>query len=272
MKRVFLAIALLVLESTLLLSAQEQTQLEMRFYSEEKGISMGEPIDLEFTAKNNARAPMTLDLGLNRQGAFRFDITAPDGTVARVSAPPLPGTGAETTVRLSLVQVAPGETYKQRVRLGEWFSFSGPGAYIVTAHLTGVRYDVIVDRAFTITITAQDADRLMAKCERLVARALDPRDAVAGFDAAVDLSLIKDAIAVPYLGRMLAGQPTARLSAIEGLERIGTLEATDSLLNFLSSADGEDRGRTVSALAKIVRSTRSTAVRERIRAAGLLKE
>jgi hypothetical protein len=270
MKHVSLAITVLVLESGLLLSAQEQAQLEMKFYAEEKAISMGEPVNIEFAAKNNARAPMALDLGLNRQGAFRFDIGAPDGTVAHVSAPALAG-GADISVRISRVPLAPGETYKQLVRLSQWYSFPLPGTYVVTGHLAGERFDVIVDPAFTITIAAPDANRLRVKCEQLAARALDPEDA-GGFDAGIDLSLIKDPIAVPYLERMLAGQPTARIAAIEGLARIGTLGATDSLLNFIGRADAEDHSRTVSRLVSLGRSTQRTEVRERIRAAGLLKE
>jgi hypothetical protein len=244
--------------------------MEMKFYAEEKTISMGEPVNIEFRAMNNARAPMRLDLGLNRQGAFRFDIGATDGTVAHVSAPSLVG-GTEMLGRINLVSLAPGEMYKQLVRLSQWYSFPLPGTYVVTGHLTGERFDVIVDGAFTIAITAPDANRLLVKCEQLATRALDPADA-GGFDAALDLSLIKDPIAVPYLERMLAAQPPARAAAIEGLARIGTLEATDSLLDFVGRANPEDRSRTVSALVLLGRSTHRTSVRERIRAAGLLKE
>jgi hypothetical protein len=224
-----------------LLTAQEQGQLETKFYAEERTVSMGEPVNIEFTARNNARAPMALDLGLNRQGAFRFDIGAPDGTVAHVSAPALSG-GSETLARVNLVSVARGETYKQVVRLSQWYSFPLPGTYVVTAHFRGERSDVTVDGAFTMEITAPNANRLLVKCEQLVTKALESTDAGA-IDAAIDLSLIRDPIAVHYLERMLAAQPPARAAAIDGLERIGTLEATESLVNFVGRANAEDRSR-----------------------------
>jgi hypothetical protein len=147
-KRIFVLITVLLLESRLSLKAQGYPHMEMKCDSLQKIISLGEPIVIEFGAKNNASVAMTLDLGLNREGALWFEIGAPDGAVAQVSAPPLLG-GPDTVVRVPIVSLESGGTYKQRVWLSEWYAFSMPGTYVVTGHLQGEHSELSLGEAFT---------------------------------------------------------------------------------------------------------------------------
>ncbi len=250
-------------------SAQAQVQIEIE--PDQKTISLGEPVNVHLTAKNNTGAPVVIDLGLNRQGALSFDISPPDGIVAHVAAPGLVG-GTEILVRLSDVSLPPGETYRQLVRLGQWYSFTRPGTYFVTGHLGPQRPDmsISIDSAFSLEIIPADANRLRARCEQLLTKASE--STVGSLDAAIDLSRIRDPIAVPYLGRMLAADPSERFAAIDGLEGIGTLEAADIVLSFLARAQGEDHRRAVAALVRIGESTNNQPVSDRIAAAGLLRK
>lgn len=65
--------------------AQAQVRIEVKPY--ETTLSMSEPVNIQLIAKNNTGMPVVIDLGFNRQRALSFDIKAPDGSVAHVSAP-----------------------------------------------------------------------------------------------------------------------------------------------------------------------------------------
>ena len=127
-----------------------------------------------------------------------FDINAPDGTVSHVSAPD-PAGGPDITVRIGDFKLPPGETYHQLVRLSQWYQFTRPGTYRITGHLGPQRpgVNISVDNSFSLEIAPPDPDRLRAKCEHLLAKASEA--AAGSWDAAIDLSLIRDPIAVPYL-------------------------------------------------------------------------
>lgn len=213
----------------------------------ESSLSLGEPVIVWLSAKNESSMSATLDLGLNRESALRFGINGPNGSFARVSAPAFGS--AETLVRVSTVLLAPGEEYSQRVRLSEWYPFSRIGTYRVTADIVGMPY-VSGERRFTITIKPADPDRLRLACAQLLYKALYSSDRAAQ-DAAIDLGRWRDPIAIPYLTRMLAAQPVARASAIEGLSRIRTLDAIEALLRFAAYASEEDRGYVVANLKAI---------------------
>jgi hypothetical protein len=249
------------------LLSQTEPPLEIKLSPDESTVSMGEPVIVRLTAKNNSAMPTVLDLGLNREGALQFQINAPDGSSARVSAP-LFGS-AETLLRLSHVQVAPAETYSQSVRLSGWYPFSKVGAYLVTGSIVGMP-SATAEGTFTITITAADPERLRMKCAQLLAKAMDSM-APGAADAGIDLGQLRDPIAVPYLIRLLAAQPVARASAIEGLGRIGNLDAIQGLLNFFGDANEEDRGHVTAVLTAVEASTVNTAVRERIRTSGVVR-
>src|SRR6202030_4412816 len=93
---------------------------------------LGEPIIIEFQVTNRWLPSSTLDLGVNREEAFAFDISAPDGTRSRVRAPQHEREG---TFRIGQVALKKGESYTQRIRISEWYLFSKAGTYTITGEL-----------------------------------------------------------------------------------------------------------------------------------------
>jgi hypothetical protein len=96
---------------------------------------LGEPLIVDFSAENGSGTSAVLDLGLDREGGFSFDISAPDGHSVHVSAPLQEG--ASVQVRVGQFSISPGETYRQRLWLSKWYSFNKPGVYDVTGSLAG---------------------------------------------------------------------------------------------------------------------------------------
>lgn len=246
-------------------AAQMSDEVTVSYSLAETRFSLNEPLILDFAVRNGSGQPVKLVLGQDRKEAFRFAITRPDGK--RIELPPLTREGFSV---VGEVQIAPQQTYTQRLLLNEWFDFSSPGQYVIEARLGDpVRANeavAAVDKGFrtTVEIGPRDAERLRqlsATLARQVAAAASYEEAA---EAAHLLSHIKDAGAVPSLEKVLHTGRGVEPIAIAGLERIGGGEAVQVLISALSSPEGETGMLARSALGRIEQATSDPALKERI--------
>ena len=82
----------------------------------------------------------------------------------------------------------------------------------------------------------------------LVRTALDDPDWLVSESAVSALAALKDKRAVPYLYKMLTGQPELRLAVIHALVEIGALEAADKIVECVGDEDPDVRLAAVEAL------------------------
>jgi len=153
--------------------------------------------------------------------------------------------------------VAPGRTFTKRMILNEWYEFSTPGNYIVEAKLggrvqtaSGTPVAPAPPREISLQVTARDPEHLKSVCEELAGKAIGgtAEDAMA---AGLALSYVNDAVAVPYLARLLKESFVGRGDALAGLVRIGNAEAVESLTSNLDTHDTELRVQVENALNEI---------------------
>lgn len=231
----------------------------------ETRFSLNEPLILNFAVTNGSGQPVKLDLGQDRKEAFRVAITRPDGK--RIELPPLTREGFSV---VGEVQIAPQQTYTQRLLLNEWFDFSSPGQFLIEIRLGNpIRANeavAAVDKGFrtTVEIGPRDAERLRQLSTTLARQVAAASSYEEAAEAAHLLSHIKDAAAVPSLEKVLHTGRGVEPIAIAGLERIGGGEAVQVLISALSSPVGEMSMLARSALGRIEQATSDPALKERI--------
>lgn len=220
---------------------QGRATLPASYSAPSRPTSLREPVLLVFSVKNNLDRPVTLDLGQDRKENFLFTVTRPDGSVVE-----LPRMSRMGLARVGKVRLEPGQTHRQELLLNEWYEFAEPGRYEIGVWLAatamtadGTEAAFVDQHHVTIGIGARDGERLKQVCRELLRRASGTRSFDDASAAARKLSRINDPVAVPYLGRLLASNPMMDNVAVNGLERIGSAEAVDVLIDALDSAPAQ---------------------------------
>lgn len=196
-------------------------------------VTLNEPVTLSLSLKNGSPYPLQVDLGFDREGAFEFELTKPDGTKQsmRVGLHLLVN---DVASRLPRFTVPPGRDYGQTILLSELLSFPQAGAYTLR-----VRFDGSIagtsdsssalprKSTFSIVVLPRDEARLNERLRELSSRLALPQGSD-GFSEAVDeLSSIKDPVAIPYLEAATDREISPKFC--ETLRLIGTPAAKQAL-------------------------------------------
>lgn len=205
-------------------------------------ISLGEPVVLNLSVRNESSSTAVLDLGQDFTQGLRVTVIKPDGTTV-----PTPVKEASNGFHaLGTVQINPGETYTREFVIDEWYQFDSIGKYEVQASL---RFPIAVANlsfiptsgtASTILIEPRDEAALRRRCDDLATRISMPRFVDDDGYAARALSAVRDPVAVPYLIRALYSDfPYGRSIAVRALTKFSTPEAIDGLIP-IARAGGPD--------------------------------
>ncbi|HKS27352.1 MAG TPA: HEAT repeat domain-containing protein [Pyrinomonadaceae bacterium] len=222
-------------------AAQVQgVKLSYRLASER--LTLREPVILSFTASNESGQARSLDLGQDRKANFLFTVKLPDGKT--IQLPQLRREGISVPGQVSL---EPGQVYTQRLLLNEWYEFSEPGAYEITARLVTSQAANSSDAASDspefrarLEIAPLDKGRLKETCSSLLKQITGAGSYSDAAEAALALSYVKDPVAIPFLEKALSSGKMVEPVAISGLERIDGQEAERVLAATAEAGQDED--------------------------------
>jgi hypothetical protein len=239
---------------------------------EKSEIVLHEPVYATFSVHNDTKASIRFNLGRNNKGLFSFSVTLPTSQTLQIPKLAPPPEGGLHFVGEPLLK--PGQQYTQRLLLNEWHNFPSPGTYRVTLN-TEIRFQTNTSQpvrtsgstTFVVQVAPQDNARLARVCSELAAQALSGAGVQPRVDAAFALSLVRDPVAIPYLGQLLEKGKSVEQYGISGLDRIGTSEAMDVLLSNVQRAGPELRQQMIAVLRRVEASTSDQNLRTRIRAA-----
>jgi hypothetical protein len=233
-----IAVASLVIAIPLPCQSRGTSRVSVSFLPPSEGVTLHEPVLLEFSIRNGLREPIQFDLGLNRNSRFIYAIVDPQGVTHRVG--PLRETGFGAIGKITLPA---GRTFSEKLLLDVWFQFPQPGEYSVKPELAfsvqragGNAVPVGAPSPLSVNVEPRDAKRLEAVCDRLAEAAISP-DAAKALEAAAALSYVVDPIAVPFLAKVTRRDELLRYAAVEGLGRVADAYGLDAVLSAL----GPDR-------------------------------
>jgi hypothetical protein len=143
------------------------------------------------------------------------------------------------------VVLGAGASYSEKLLLDEWYPFNRPGSYTVEATLAEVLpqqpekpLNVWSSQQMTLLVEPRNPARLAAVCRKLLDTALISQDYGTSYAAGFALSYVRDPVALPYLGKLLAsGKTLVAAPALTGLVSLGTPEAVRILKSNLATAD-----------------------------------
>jgi hypothetical protein len=228
--------------------------------------TLNEPVFATLSTTNQLPEEVSLDLGSDRKGNLAFTITDPGGR--RV---PLPRKIQEGMSRIGRMTLRPGETYKQKILLDEWYSFEAPGTYSIEVTLAspaqttiGKIITVLPSKPVSIRIVPRDPARLKDVCEKLAKTAIEATDVQTAMEAAAALSYVRDPIAVPFLESVLKEAKLVRAYALTGLARIANGEAVRALIAATREEDPELRAQAMYALSQAKARVQDEALKRQI--------
>jgi hypothetical protein len=204
-----------------------------------------------FTAHNLLLQTLHLDLGLNKKAIFEFVIEDPAGAIVTRRV------GSEGFGESGRVDVPPGSTFTERLRVNEWYDFETPGTYHVSVRmlndLTGEPYTLGGQPGlqFTIQIGPRNADALEKLCRELADAATTRTSIAERMEAANTLSYITDPVSIPYLAQVMESGFLVEHYAIKGLGRIATPDAIKILMGALLHKDPDVRAAAEYELARL---------------------
>jgi hypothetical protein len=229
-------------------------------------LTLHEPVTLKFSVANYLTEPIHLELGADRRQAFLFTIVRPDGIT--IHPPQHQPYGAYA---LGSIIVQPGQTYSQELILDMWYEFNAPGNYriegrLVNPILTESNNRVEADLQFqaTLNIGPRDTSRLNQLCAELARRIGEGKGYEEAAEPALDLSYVRDPIAVPYLSEAIRGGNLVESILIPGLERIGNDDAVEALISTLDLPKPDIVTIAHGALEQIEHRTPDPALRRKI--------
>ena len=203
-------------------------------------VTLHEPVFVDFSVHNDLQENITFDLGHDRKSNFEFTITKPDGVTFR--APRLSEEGLGRVGRISL---KPGESYKQKLLVNEWYQFVEPGKYKLSVRLavpgttqSGRPIEFTANDDLVLQIHPRNPAKLEEVCRNLTQAALTSTDAEEATNAVITLSHIQDPIAVPHLEEVLK-RGKGWQHAIPGLGRIANERAIEMLISIMEKHDPE---------------------------------
>lgn len=242
-------------------SASVPKQVDVQFKFQESSVTLHEPVVLLFEVHNGLKQPITLTVGSLTRQFFDLTLTTPSGKVLHKD--PFNGQVDIVTIGDGKIIVAPGADYKESLVMNQWFPFENQGAYSLTSKLTSniqtADGDFLAEgQTAELLITSRDPARLAKICAELARQVETSANADAAQEPARTLSYVDDPIAVPYLARVLSTNTLTYSRAIAGLERIGNVDAVETLLSVVDkdSDVGEQARRSLTRLQDRIAETR----------------
>jgi hypothetical protein len=195
-------------------------------------VTLHEPVIAELIFSNVAAPAVAASTGQSSEMGYDITVVRPSGEKVKAGLPYW-ATFPDTISAFQITQIQPGQSFKRPVLLNQWFPFDEVGRYHVSVTVRGVEGTA----DFRVNVAARDEARLRAVCESLIkdARQQSPR----GTEAALTLSFVSDDLAIPYLAQ-LASTPNS-FSAVEGLARVGDIQAVAALASLLHHDDDQIR-------------------------------
>lgn len=202
-------------------------QAAIRVGAEEKvSVTLHEPVIAPLVLWNDSSAPVEVNVGQSSEESYRITITRPNGE--RVTAgKPLWAQGPSALAGVKKATVAPGQSYTRSLLLNEWATFDRPGIYGVLITLPGAAGVA----SFEVEILPRDESRLRDTCERLDKDRRE-RHSEGDIDPMRALSFVADDVAIPYLVEIASTEYFGTVLGIEGLVRVGDLQAVSALASF----------------------------------------
>jgi hypothetical protein len=189
-------------------------------------VTLHEPVIAQLVLWNASPAAAEIDVGQWGEKSYRITVTRPNGEQV-VAGKPLWAHGAEALTRLRTVKVEPAQSYTRSLLLNEWFAFDGVSPYEVSIAVPGV--DGVA--SFEVDVLPRDENRLRGFCERLAKDETEQRW-TGDLSPARVLSFVADDIAIPYLVKIGSAADLGSGMGVEGLVRIGDLQAVSALASF----------------------------------------
>jgi hypothetical protein len=244
-------------------SAQASGGVEKTYELVNASPTVNEPVIVKYTVTNH------LPTAVTNSRFFDEELTRPDGR--RASGPPAESPdyfGPVPGIRLE-----PSESRSFLVLMNKWFYFDVPGRYMlnitdltVKPGLTETETTNLPSVRLTIDVGTRNPVRLNQVCDRLE-EAVVAGPPAESYSAAEALAYVGDPVAVPHIARVLAADYRAfRWMLFPALRRIGTAEAAETLISYLSSPDEEARIEARGNLGRIMENTSDPAIRARIKA------
>lgn len=216
-------------------------EISISFKLSESGVTLNEPVFVDFSVHNRFLESIRLDIGNNRKGNFEFTITEPGGYIVSGHRPK-----EEDFGRMGKVSLEPNEKYSQRLLVNEWYQFIEPGNYKIEIKLTkplitmsGALIEPKPSGSLPLRILPRDQKRLNQVCQNFLHTAIESPDIEEAVEAALALSYVNDPITVPYLAKGLKERGLIWQYAIPGLARIANGEAIEILISIMKSHDPE---------------------------------
>ena len=237
--------------------------LDARFVSLKDEVCLGEPILVEFVARNNSNGEVQFVIRDNSWSPRGFKFSALDARGRAVEKHSWGGAGGWPVP----TRIAPGGTYRRQIVLNRCLAFKRPGRYTVVCEVS-IRLSVFdssseepknqlipVRQELQITITPSDEQEMQATAEGLRAL-LDSPDTATRRNAVEALAYTNSRMAAPYLTAALEDDDVVvRTKALEALGRIGDDEAVNAVLKALHSKDETFRGVAASVLGDMFEGT-----------------
>ena len=174
------------------------------FALQNSSVTLHEPVVVDVSIHNDLADEVSVDLGYDREGNFKFSILQSDGSMTRPQDLPW----RNGISRPGQLQLPPGQTHWQRLLVDKWYAFSKPGSYgIALTLVTTIRKNsgppakAEFSEQLTLKVKERDEKRLEQVCEHLSTAAM-LMNAETALDAAHALSYVQDVVAVPYLARL----------------------------------------------------------------------
>jgi hypothetical protein len=201
--------------------------------------SRQEPILWQLVIRNSSDDPLPVSLGYDREGAFIFNLKRPDGSLVELPRKPI----REGLSRIGTFTVKPHTSYTQQLILNQWYDFSDPGIYEISATLKEGRQSkgVCLNAIFASEILPLDTAQLQKPCSELVEVVRsNSNDFEKASDAAKAMLVIKHPVVVPCLEGALKANHAVSSFVIRGLEEIGNNQAVEVLIPLLRDPNPED--------------------------------
>ncbi len=267
-RRAILFLALCIIVYEVGVSMQPPGNRIITFSLASAKFSLHEPVVINFAVKNKFSEPITFDLGADRVENFQLNLTRPNGASNQARRI------IEGFAMTGKITIRPGQLYRQRLLINEWFDLSQIGAYAISIDLlTPIRSEsgrVVAKGAnfrATFEIIPRNPKRLQEICANLLAQIATSNTYQQAKDAATELSLVQDSVAVSFLEKVLKMNKMVERTAIEGLGRVGSAEAIQALIRALSIRDAELTAYVRYTLSIIESKTTDPAIKQQIRRA-----
>ncbi len=219
-------------------AALPQSGVEVAFDLPETTVTANEPVYVRLSIRNSLEEEVGFVPADYSESYFDLFVTEPGGRM--LQADTMAKGGLRHVGRISV----PGrQSYAQKLLVSQSYQFTKPGDYklkfqpsgpVRTASGETIPFN---SEELTLTVEPRDPERLQRICQSLSDIATGPTRFDTFREAALALSFVRDPVAVPYLGRVLAKHKYITDFEVKGLVRIGGPEALEVLKSNLASAN-----------------------------------